>query len=154
MAEYIKPVVFKINGELYGVDINLVQSIEKQIHVVPVPNAQTYIKGIVNLRGEVIPVYSLKRKFNLQERACTENSIIVDVGDMKLALEVDEVMEIGDIDTANIVKMPTIIKNEETAYMDRVANVNGQLIILMNINRLLSREETESLKSMVDNLKN
>ena len=56
MSDYIKPVVFKVGNEMYGVDINLVQSIEREIQVVPVPNSMPYIKGIVNLRSEVIPV--------------------------------------------------------------------------------------------------
>ena len=63
MANYVKPVVFLLGKEMYGVDINLVQSIEKDLNVVPVPNSQSYIKGIVNMRNEVIPVYSLARKF-------------------------------------------------------------------------------------------
>ena len=50
MSDYIKPVVFKVGNEMYGVDINLVQSIEREIQVVPVPNSMPYIKGIVNLR--------------------------------------------------------------------------------------------------------
>ena len=55
MADYIRPVVFTLGGQKFGVDINLVQSIERQVDVVPVPNAMKYISGIVNLRGEVIP---------------------------------------------------------------------------------------------------
>lgn len=153
MAEYIKPVVFRLNNELYGVDINVVQSIEKQIQVVSVPNAVSYVKGIINLRGEVIPVYSFKRKFKQREDSITDNAIIININGDKLALEVDEVMEISDIDTANIMEMPPIIRNPETIYMDRVANVNGKLIILINVNILLSREEKENLKSMVENLK-
>ena len=56
MADYIRPVVFRLGDQEFGVDINLVQSIEKQVNVVPVPNSMKYISGIVNLRGEVIPV--------------------------------------------------------------------------------------------------
>ena len=52
MSDYIKPVVFKVGNEMYGVDINLVQSIEREIQVVPVPNSMPYIKGIVNLRSD------------------------------------------------------------------------------------------------------
>ena len=62
-------------------------------------------------------------------------------------------MEISDIDTDNIMEMPRIVRNKETIYMDKVANVNGKLIILINVNILLSREEKENLKSMVENLK-
>ena len=153
MAEYVKPVVFKVNNELYGVDINSVQSIEKQIQVVSVPNAVSYIRGIINLRGEVIPVYSFKRKFNQDDSKFTGNAIIINVGSVKIAIDVDEVMEISDIDTENIMEMPRIVRNKETIYMDKVANVNGKLIILINVNILLSREEKENLKSMVENLK-
>lgn len=153
MAEYMKPVVFRLNEQLYGVDINCVQSIEKQIQVVSVPNSVSYVKGIINLRGEVIPVYSFKRKFNQKEEKTTDNAIIINISGVKLALEVDEVMEISDINMTNVMEMPSIVRNQETIYMDRVINVNGKLIILINVNILLSREEKDSLKSMVEQLK-
>ena len=97
MANYVKPVVFLLGKEMYGVDINLVQSIEKDLNVVPVPNSQSYIKGIVNMRNEVIPVYSLARKFGKEQEATAESTIIISSGGLKLALEVDEVLEINDI---------------------------------------------------------
>ena len=100
MANYVKPVVFLLGKEMYGVDINLVQSIEKDLNVVPVPNSQSYIKGIVNMRNEVIPVYSLARKFGKEQEATAESTIIISSGGLKLALEVDEVLEINDIDDA------------------------------------------------------
>lgn len=153
MAEYMKPVVFRLNEQLYGVDINCVQSIEKQIQVVSVPNSVSYVKGIINLRGEVIPVYSFKRKFNQKEEKTTDNAIIINISGVKLALEVDEVMEISDINMTNVMEMPSIVRNQETIYMDRVINVNGKLIILINVNILLSREEKDNLKSMVEQLK-
>ncbi len=152
MADYIKPVVFKIEGQLFGVDINVVQSIEKQISIVPVPNATAYIKGIVNLRGEVIPVYSLKRKFNMKDETFTDGSIIIDTGDVKLALEVDEVMEIGDIDSEDIVNMPSIINNDDTRFMDRVVHVGKDLIILLDVEKLLTDHEAESIKKMTEDM--
>ena len=152
MADYIKPVVFKIEGQLFGVDINVVQSIEKQISIVPVPNSTAYIKGIVNLRGEVIPVYSLKRKFNMKDETFTDGSIIIDTGAVKLALEVDEVMEIGDIDSEDIVNMPSIINNDDTRFMDRVAHVGKDLIILLDVEKLLTDQEAESIKKMTEDM--
>ena len=90
MADYIRPVVFTLGGQKFGVDINLVQSIERQVDVVPVPNAMKYISGIVNLRGEVIPVMSLKKKFSMDDTAESKgnNTVIVNLPDMKIALEV------------------------------------------------------------------
>ncbi len=152
MADYIKPVVFKIEGQLFGVDINVVQSIEKQISIVPVPNSTAYIKGIVNLRGEVIPVYSLKRKFNMKDESYTDSSIIINAGAVKLALEVDEVMEIGDVNDEDIVNMPSIINNDDTRFMDRVAHVGKDLIILLDVEKLLTAQETENIKKITEDM--
>lgn len=153
MSDYIKPVVFKVGNEMYGVDINLVQSIEREIQVVPVSNSMPYIKGIVNLRSEVIPVYSLKKKFGLVDNGVSENTIIIDTKNVKLALEVDEVVEIGDIEPENIVPMPEIALNAQTQYMPRVAHVDGNLIILLDVTELLSEEEEAVVKQMAEDMK-
>lgn len=152
MADYIKPVVFKIGDEAYGVDINLVQAIENNVSVVPVPNSMQYVKGIINLRGEVVPVYSLKKKFNLPDDEPTDTTIIVSAGNVKIAMEVDQVLEISDITPDNIVEMPFIIKNAATMYMDRVANIDGKLVVLLDVLKLLSEEEEESMKKLTEDM--
>lgn len=154
MADYIKPVVFKLDDQSFGVDINLVQSIERNINIVPVPNTMQYISGIVNLRGEVIPVYSLKRKFGMNDSTTKrgENAIIITLPGIKLAVEVDAVHEIGDINEDMIVRMPFIVKTNETGYLDRVANINGRLIILLDIAKILTEEEAEGVKQFTEEM--
>ncbi len=153
MADYMKPVVFKLGKYEYGVDIELVQSIEKGINIVPVPNSNEYISGIVNLRGEVIPAYNLKKKFNVRTGTSdNESTIIVSLPEVKLALEVDEVLEISDIDADKIVPMPILVKGKDTEYLDRVANSDGQLIILLDIKKLLNEEETAGVKEFTEQL--
>ena len=114
MADYIKPVIFRLGNQQFGVDINLVQSIEREINIVRVPNAMKYISGIVNLRGEVIPAFSLRKKFGTDDNVGVigeDSTVIVNIpGVVKLALEVDEVLEIGDIDAQSIVQMPALAK--------------------------------------------
>ena len=144
MADYIRPVVFTLGGQKFGVDINLVQSIERQVDVVPVPNAMKYISGIVNLRGEVIPVMSLKKKFSMDDTAESK--------DMKIALEVDEVLEIGELNAEKIVDMPRLAKNEETEYLDRVASVDGDLVILLDINKILSEDEAQGVREFAEQM--
>lgn len=153
MADYVKPVVFKVGNESYGVDINLVQSIENDINIVPVPNSITYVKGIVNLRGEVIPVYSLKRKFNMPDDGYSASCVIISTGEIKIALEVDTVVEISDISPDMIIPMPLLIRNAETVYMDRVANANGKLIVLLDVQKLLTDEESEAVKKLTEDMK-
>ncbi|MDD6573099.1 MAG: chemotaxis protein CheW [Thermoflexaceae bacterium] len=155
MADYVKPVVFKLGNEEYGVDINLVNGIEKYQQIVPVPNSVAFIKGIINLRGEVVPVYDLRKKFNMpafsgngEERKL----IVVKLPDIMVALEVDAVSEIHDFSVQDIVKMPDIVMNDNTRFMERVANVNGRLIVLMDINYLLSEKEMEDVKKLKEDL--
>lgn len=152
MADYLKPVVFEVGGEIFGVDINLVQSIEKQVNVVPVPNSMTYINGIINLRGEVVPVYSLKKKFDIKDENKSENTIIISVGDVKIALEVDEVMEISEIDPDKIRKMPVLAKTSDSMYLDRVAQIDNKLVILLDVERLLSESEEQSVKKLTESM--
>ena len=154
MADYIRPVVFRLGDQEFGVDINLVQSIEKQINVVPVPNSMKYISGIVNLRGEVIPVMSLKEKFNMEDQSKGDNTVIVNLPDMKIALEVDEVIEIGELQPDKISLMPKLAKTENTEYLDRVASIDNKLVILLDINKILSEEEAQGIKEFTEQMKN
>ncbi len=154
MAEYTKPVVFTLGNESYGIDINLVSSIENQVNVVPVPNSLQYIKGIINLRGVVIPVFNLKKKFNMDNTLSKSNSIVVvKLSDITIAFEVDAVEEIKDIAPDKIVDMPRIVKTDDIKYFDRVASVDGKLIVLLDIEYLLSNEERETAKNIIDNMK-
>lgn len=152
MANYIKPVVFEIDDKAYGIDINQVQSIENEIDIAPVPNSVSYVKGIINLRGEVVPVYSLKRKFNIPDDVPCKTMIIISTREVKIALEVDRVLEISDIEQDNIVDMPAIINSSDTDYMDRVANVDNRLIILLDTEKLLSEEEENSVKKLAEDV--
>lgn len=154
MATYVKPVVFRVGKEVFGVDINLVQSIEKQVSVVPVPNSMEYIHGLINLRGEVVPVYNLKKKFSIPQDTQAENMIIISAGEVKIALEVDEVLEINDIDPEKIVNMPVLARTSESRYLDRVAQVDNNLIILLDVEKLLTEDETEGMKKITEQMQN
>ena len=113
-----------------------------------------YISGIVNLRGEVIPVMSLKKKFSMDDTAESKgnNTVIVNLPDMKIALEVDEVLEIGELNAEKIVDMPRLAKNEETEYLDRVASVDGDLVILLDINKILSEDEAQGVREFAEQM--
>lgn len=152
MKEY-KPVIFKLDKEMYGIDISLVQGIENEQEVVKVPNTAPYIKGIMNLRGKVIPVYSLRAKFNMPESDNEVNQyIIVNVGEVMIALEVDKVEEIYNVDSLRIHEAPVIVKNGNTSYIDKVIDMDGKIIVTIDVNNLLTEEESAGVKSMVNSL--
>ncbi len=152
--EEFKPVVFKLDNELYGLDINKVQGIEKEQQVVRVPNTATYIKGIMNLRGEVIPVYSLRKKFGMPETTATVDIqyIIVRANGSLLALEVDTVDEIHNVESEDVHVVPSIVNSVDTRYFDKVLKTNRGLIITIDIDKLLSDEEVEQIEQMKETL--
>lgn len=151
-----KPVVFTIGNQEYGVDIGLVSGIEKYQQIVKVPNSNADIKGIINLRGDVIPIYSLRHHLKLPEQEPTDETrfIIVNTGGLSIALEVEKVEEIQQITEEMVHPLPKIVESEDTKYIDRVINENGRLILVLSIENLLTEEEAQSIQKFVDEMKN
>lgn len=150
MANF-KPVVFNIGSEKYGVNISDVRGIEKMQEIIRVPNAGRHIKGIINLRGDVIPVFSIRSKFGMEEVETTlaTRLIIVQSGEFLLALQVDSVEEIQTVDVEMVHDAPVIVKNKETEYVKKVVSVNGTLIIVIDPISVLSDEEREAIKDLL-----
>lgn len=149
------PVVFTVGNQEYGVDISLVRGIERVQDIVRVPNSNPDIKGIINLRGNVIPIYSLRHHFKMEEVQQTEESkfIVVNTHGLLIALEVENVQEIHRVEDNLLYDMPIIVKSEDTEYVDKVLNVDGRLILILNIDNLLSPEEAERVQKMVNDIK-
>ena len=146
-----KQVIFNVGDEEYGLDIMLVNAIEKFTSIVRVPNSPDCVKGIINLRGEVIPVYSLRKKFGLPEVQASEKTklIVTKSKGLTLAYEVDEVKEIVEISGTQLNETPAIVRNENTGYMGAVANLSGRMIILLNHDGIITNAEKSSIENMV-----
>ncbi len=151
-SKYFKYVIFTIAGEEYGFDILAVNAIEKQMSVVSVPNAPSFIRGIINLRGEVIPVYSLRKKFSLPENRVDEFAklIVVKINEKPIAFEVDEVKGIIEISSDSVGITPEIVRSPETAYIECVANVQGRMILLMNFDGIFTAYESKQIDTFME----
>lgn len=149
-----KPVVFNVGSEEYGVDISIVRGIEKAIPIVSVPNNNSIIKGIINLRGDIIPICSLRRKFNLPDVVNEEDTlfIIVKTDKLNIGLEVDSVGDIQNIEENQIFEMPTVLKTDDTKYYGDVINMNGRLIIMLDINQIMSTDEFDALEQTISKM--
>jgi purine-binding chemotaxis protein CheW len=149
-----KPVVFYVGNEEYGVDITIVRGIEKVVPIVPVPNSNPIIKGIINLRGDIIPICSLRRKFGLPDVEHTDDTkfIIVKTDTILIGLEVDSVGEIQNVEESHIFEMPKVLKTEDTKYYSNVINMNGRLIVMLNINELMNSEEFAALEETISKM--
>ena len=152
----MQQVIFKVGEGEYGLDVSQVNAIETLSTVVPVPNAASHILGIMNLRGEVLPVYSLRVKFALPEAPIDEQTkIIVTVSNgVKVAYKVDAVKEIIECNEETLEEFPSIVRTADTAYVDSVVNHQGRLILLLNHDRMLKDEEAKNLAELVNDAAN
>ena len=147
-------IIFKVQDGEYGFNVSTVNAIETLNNVVGVPNVEHHILGIMNLRGEVLPIYSLRRKFGLEEIPVNDQTkiIVTTSNGVTIAFKVDEVKEIIDCTVDKLSQFPTIARTSETDYVDMVANHNGRLILLLNQDKILAKNEAEAISEFVSEL--
>lgn len=145
-----KFVVFQLEDQKYGMSLMRVNGIEQDYHIIPVPNAPEGISGIINLRGAVIPVYSLRERFGMDPHIDNpEKSLLVtNSHGILLAYEVDCVEEIEEVPDSKISLMPPVASNEDTAFMEQVLQIGNEIIITINVDKVLS----EDVRQMVDQI--
>jgi purine-binding chemotaxis protein CheW len=133
----MKIVAFKLGKEEYGLDIHHVQSIERINHVTRVPNAPVFVKGVINLRGNVTPIIDLANMLGLGQTQYTDNTrvIIINGGDSQLGFIVDETSDVLNVTKESI----ELADNSgfESEYFQGIAKIDGRLIILLNLEQLL-----------------
>jgi len=138
-------VLFSLNGVLYGADVHQVREIREVEHITPVPYAPIYIEGVTNLRGEVIPVVNLRRRFGIEEKERGEKNKIMMVvqGDDKKAvgIVVDSVMEVMDVSQNEIESASDILSTTDSDYVLGVAKRGEDLIILLDLQRIVSKKD-------------
>ncbi|MFP4698436.1 MAG: chemotaxis protein CheW [Eubacteriales bacterium] len=148
----VQQVVFKLDHEEYGLDIMNVYVIEKYQEVVKVPNTPEYIEGIINLRGEVLPIYSLRKKFNLKDIDNNEDTkvIVTYTNDMKIGFVVDSVSEIITIDEDDIQGAPRLVTGVHRKYIKSVAKLKDRMVILIDIDKIITDEEQRELGQVIE----
>lgn len=144
-------VVFKIKDEDFGVEIINVREIIKPQQILKVPNTPKYIEGIINLRGKVNPVFNLRKKFHMEHKDFDERTkiIIVSVNDMAVGFIVDDVSEILRIEEQNMEVPPNIIVGHHRKYIRSVGKINDRMIIILDLDLILSEEEEKELKEFI-----
>ena len=150
--KYFQLMVFRLGDEYYGLDISNVHSIEKQLAVVRVPNSSPNIKGIINLRNEIIPVIDLRSKFNMTDsgKNNADELIIINMPENKIALSMDAVEKIYLVTTDDVRSMPSIAKGDGVTYFNGVVKLDDRLVIIVNPMELLSEEERKAVEKIVD----
>jgi len=149
-------VTFNIKDEEYGLDILQVQEVVRLPQITVLPKAPSFIKGVIDLRGSIIPIVDLREKFDLNHDKYTETTrvIIVDINDKKVGMVVDNVSQVVRVADSNILPPPPVIGKGITDYLDGVVRMKDRLIILLKVESLLSIEEIHQLSEIVkENIK-
>lgn len=145
--EILQLVSFNIGNEEFGVDILLVQEINKYVPITKVPNSPDFVEGVINLRGRVIPIVDLRTRLKMEKKEPDKDTriIVVDLGQKTIGFIVDSVSEVLRI-PANITETPPeLVSGIDSEFIKSVGKLDDRLLILIDLNKLLSKEETEKI---------
>ncbi len=152
MAEITKDgetqlVVFALDQEEFACDINNVGEVLKMVRITPLPRSIEFVEGVINLRGEVIPVIDLRKRFNMEvvERTAESRIIIVEVDDRMFGLTVDSVSEVARLPNDHIQDAPAQVAAGRSHLIMGVGKMDNRMLIILNIDQLLSTDEQMAL---------
>ncbi|MCM1287133.1 MAG: chemotaxis protein CheW [Clostridium sp.] len=135
-------IILRFDSEQYGIDISYIDNIVRLQPITRVPHSQSYFLGVINLRGEIIPVMSMRRKFELEDVENTGKTriLIIKAENAKIGVLVDEVREVVTLDEEEIEKLTS---DDSRTYLTGVGKYNDTLISLINISGLVSDIDNE-----------
>lgn len=148
--ELLQLVSFRIGEEEFGVDILKVQEINRMVEVTRVPNAPEYIDGMINLRGKVLPIVDLRRRFGMPRKEHDKNTriIVVELGGRVTGFVVDAVSEVLRIPRSVTEPPPPIVGGINAEYIIAVGKLEDRLLILLDLERVLVENEKQALKAV------
>ena len=132
-------VAFKLRDEEYGVNIFQVQEIRNLVDITRVPFSASYIKGVINLRGSVLPVIDLKKRLGLEQTPYTDKTriVTVKVGDLPVGMLVDAVTEVLTIPTKLVDTKKAINEKDMGKFLSGIGNIDGRLVIMLNLEEIV-----------------
>ncbi len=139
LDEGLQVVAFKLRDEEYGVNIFQVQEIRNLVDITRVPFSANYIKGVINLRGSILPVIDLKTRLGLEQTSYTDDTRIVTVmvGDLPVGMLVDAVTEVLTIRTKLVDPKKAVDKTDISNFLSGIGNIDGRLVIMLNLEEIV-----------------
>jgi purine-binding chemotaxis protein CheW len=146
--EVLQWVTFKLDSETYGINVMQVQEVLRYSEIAPVPGAPLYVLGIINLRGNVVTVIDTRSRFGLESSEISDNTRVVIIESEKqvIGILVDSVAEVVYLRASEIDLAPNVGNDESAKFIQGVSNREGELLILVDLNKLLSDDEWDELK--------
>ena len=143
-------VIFTLENEQYGVDIRAVESIITMQNITHMPHAPSFMEGVINLRGKILPVIDLRQRFNLPYREVTREAriVVVSMGSAEVGMVVDSVSEVLTFQDEDIEPTPALAVTNGSRLIAGIAKVAGQLVVLLDLAAVLSWHEVLALESL------
>lgn len=151
-TDLLQLVSFKVGNEEFGIDILKVQEINKMLHITKVPNAPDFVEGVVNLRGRIIPVIDLRKRLSMEKKEHDNKTriVVVDIAGSIIGFIVDEVNEVLRIGKDIIEAPPELVSRVESDFITSVAKLEDRIIILLDLDHLLKKDEKEILEEITE----
>jgi len=145
--EVLQWVTFQLEEETYGINVMQVREVLRYTEIAPVPGAPEYVLGIINLRGNVVTVIDTRSRFGLMEGEVTDNTRIIVIESEKqvIGILVDSVAEVVYLRSSEIDTTPSVGTEESSKFIQGVSNRDGKLLILVDLNKLLTDEEWDDM---------
>jgi purine-binding chemotaxis protein CheW len=150
MEEVLQLVSFNIGQEEFGLDIQRIQEINRMVEITRVPNSPEFVSGVINLRGKVIPIIDLRKRFGFPPKESDRSTriIVVELGDMVVGFVVDAVSEVLRIPKSITEPPPPIVAGIGSEYITAVAKLENRLLILLDLERILRDKERQQLEDV------
>jgi len=132
-------VTFNLLKEEFGVEISSVQEIIRAIDITPVPGAPSHVRGVINLRGKIIPVVDLRRRFSLPELDFSDDQriVVAEIGQKRIGMLVDSVSQVIKVPLGVVEEMPEEANSVDENYIKGVGKLDSRLIIILDLNKSL-----------------
>lgn len=149
-GEVLRWVTFQLDREMYGVNVMQVREVLRYSDIAPVPGAPAYVLGIINLRGNVVSVIDTRMRFGLPPSEVTDNTriMIIESERQVVGILVDSVAEVVDLNTSEIDDTPNVGTEESAKFICGVCNREDDLLILIDLYKLLSEEEWQDIANI------
>ncbi len=141
-------VTFQLDSEIYGINVMQVQEVLRYTEIAPVPGSPAYVLGIINLRGNVVTVIDTRTRFGLDTTEMSDNTriVIIEADKQVIGILVDSVAEVVYLKASEIDDAPNVGNDESAKFIQGVSNKDGKLLILVDLNQLLSDDEWDEVK--------
>lgn len=146
MLQYV---TFRLDDETYGINVMQIQEVLRYTEIAPVPGAPSYVLGIINLRGNVVTVIDTRARFGLSESSVSDHTriVVLEIDRQVIGILVDSVAEVVYLKQSEMEAAPNVGNDESARFIQGVCNKNGELIILVEFEKMLSEEEWGEMAS-------